>query len=207
MQHEYAKMMHWIRHNHPDQIERWMDSLHPNQLECKEWLVNELDNVHIPRDAQGKFRIEIIGGWYGFPLIQLLVDKYKWLQIRQIDIFELDPWACKVIWKYAEIFGWNEKIRIFNQDYFTYTEKRRTHLVINTSCEHMWNMDTNKEYYEEPERTLLALQSNDFFDLPEHINCVKTGQELAAQADVKELHGGKKRFDEYTRYMILGKWK
>ena len=60
-------------------------------------------------------------------------------------------------------------------------------------------------------RTLLALQSNDKINEPDHINCVKTGQELAQQAHVKELYGGKKRFnegtpDEYTRYMILGKW-
>ena len=71
----------------------------------------------------------------------------------------------------------------------------------------MWDMSTNKEYYESPERTLLALQSNNFNSLPEHINCVSTGQELAAQAEVKELHGDKLKFDEYTRFMILGKWK
>lgn len=211
MELEYAEMMKWLRHNHPDKMDRWMDSLHPNQIKCKQWLVEDLEKVQIPRDAQGKFRVEIIGGWYGFPLIQLLVDNWTWLQIRQIDIFELDEFACKMIWKYAEIFGWNKKIRIFNQDYFTYTEKRRTHLVINTSCEHMWNMDTMKEYYEEPERTLLALQSNDKTNEPDHINCVTTGQELAAQAGVKELHGGKLRFnegtpDEYRRYMIMGKW-
>jgi hypothetical protein len=69
-----------------------------------------------------------------------------------------------------------------------------------------------KEYYEEPERTLLCLQSNDKINEPDHINCVKTGQELAAQAGIKELYGGKMRFnegtiDQYTRYMIFGKWK
>lgn len=213
MQVEYAEMMKWLRHNHPNHMNRWMDSLHPNQIRCKEWLVLDgLSKVQIPRNGQGKFNVEIIGGWFGYPLIQLLVDDWSWLQINRIDIFDIDPWACRMVWKYGDIFGWNNHIRIFNQDYFTYKEKRRTHLIINTSCEHMWNMDTMKEYYEEPERTLLALQSNDKTNEPDHINCVKTGQELAAQAGVKELYGGKMRFnegtpDQYTRYMILGKWK
>tara|TARA_E500000318_G_scaffold61625_1_gene57190 strand:- start:266 stop:904 length:639 start_codon:yes stop_codon:yes gene_type:complete len=212
MQLEYAEMMKWFRYNHPDKFDRWMDSLHPNQIKCKEWLVHDaLPMVKIPRDSQNKFRVEIIGGWYGFPLIQYLVDRWTWLQIREIDIFEIDEFACKAIWKYCELFNY-KKVRIFNQDYFTYKEKRRTHLVINTSCEHMWNMDIMKEYYEEPDRTLLALQSNDKTNEPDHINCVKTGQHLAAQADVKELYGDKMRFnegtpDQYTRYMILGKWK
>jgi len=213
MQVEYAEMMKWLRYNHSDKFDRWMDSLHPNQIKCKEWLIYDgFNKVQIPRNGQGKFNVEIIGGWFGFPLIQFLVDEWSWLQINRIDIFEIDSWACKMIWKYNELFGWNDRIRIFNQDYFTYKEKRRTHLVINTSCEHMWNMDTMKEYYEEPERTLLALQSNDKTNEPDHINCVKTGQELAVQAGVKELYGGKMRFnegtpDQYTRYMILGKWK
>lgn len=213
MQVEYAKMMKWLRHNHPDKFDRWMDSLHPNQIKCKEWLVYDgLNKVQIPRNGQCKFNVEIIGGWFGYPLIQFLVDEWSWLQINRIDIFEIDSWACKMIWKYGELFGWNDRIRIFNQDYFTYKEKRRTHLVINTSCEHMWDMITMKEYYEEPERTLLALQSNDKTNEPDHINCVETGQELVAQAGVKELHGDKMRFnegtpDQYTRFMILGKWK
>src|SRR5210317_121161 len=115
MQLEYAEMMKWFRYNHPDKFDRWMDSLNPNQIKCKEWLVYDgLPKVKIPRDAQGKFRVEIIGGWYGFPLIQFLVDEWSWLQIREIDIFEIVEFACKVIWKYCELFGY-KKVRIFNQ--------------------------------------------------------------------------------------------
>jgi len=210
MQMEYAKVMKWLRDNHPDKMDRWMDSMNPNQIECKQWLVDSLQKVQIPQDNRDQFRIEIIGGWYGYPLIDYLYKNYS-TYIRELDIFEIDEFACKVINKYKQLFKhWN--IRIFNQDYFMYREKRRTHLIINTSCEHMWNMDTNRDCYESPERTLLALQSNDKTNEPDHVNCVSTGQELAAQAGVKELYGGKMRFnegtpDQYTRYMILGKWK
>lgn len=212
MKIEYANMMKWLRHNHPDKLDRWMDSLHPNQITCKQWLVDDLDKVQIPRNGQGKFTIEIIGGWYGFPLIEMLVEKYGFTNILRIDIFEKDQFACLAIWKYCEFFGIQHRVRIFHTDYFDYDQVRRAHLVINTSCEHMYNMDTMKEFYLEPQRTLLALQSNDKTNEPDHVNCVQTGQELAAQAGVKELHGGKMRFnekteDEYTRYMIMGKWK
>lgn len=210
MQLEYAEMMKWVRHNHPDQMDRWMDSLHPNQIKCKQWLVESLNKVQIPQGNDDKFRIEIVGGWYGYPLIDLLY-KHHGTYIREIDIFDIDKKACQFINKYKQIFE-HWRVRVFNQDYFMYREKRRTHLIINTSCEHMWNMDTNRDCYEFPERTLLALQSNDKTNEPDHVNCVSTGQELAAQAGVKELYGGKMRFnegthDQYTRYMILGKWK
>jgi len=206
----YAEMIKWVRHNHKDKLNRLIDSLAPNQIKGKTWLVKNLDKVQIPRDKDGKFRVEIIGGWFGFPLIQFLVEKYG-DDIREIDLFEIDEFATKAAWKYSEIFGYNN-IRIFHKDYFLYEEKRRTHMIINTSCEHMWNMDTMKEYYESPERTLLVLQSNNKRDEPDHINCVDHPKELVAQADMHQLYGGAKELpcgenEYFTRFMAMGKWK
>lgn len=206
----YAEIIKWFRYNHPEQINRLFDSLSPNQITCKNWLVESLDNAEIPRDENNKFRIEIIGGWYGFPLIQLLMEKYG-DQIREIDIFDIDEFACKVIWKYCELFKY-DNIRIFNEDYFMYNEKRRTHLIINTSCEHMWDMIDSKDHYEFPDRTLLALQSNNKTNEPEHINCVSSCQELLKNNELSEIYGDWKRMnqgtpDKFIRFMVLGKWK
>lgn len=206
----YAEIIKWFRYNHPDKINRLFDSLSPNQITCKNWLVESLDNAEIPKDESNKFRIEIIGGWYGFPLIQLLMEKYG-NQIREIDIFDIDEFACKVIWKYCELFKY-DNIRIFNEDYFMYEEKRRTHLIINTSCEHMWDMVDNKDCYEFPDRTLLALQSNNKTDESEHINCVSSCQELLQKNELSEIYGDWKRMnqgtpDKFIRFMVLGKWR
>ena len=138
MRLEYSKILKWFRYNCPDQMERLFDSLSPNQIICKEWLIESLDKVQIPRDEHGKFNIEIIGGWFGYPLIDLLYQKYD-KEINRIDIFEIDEFACRAINKYNCIFK-NWHVRVFHQDYFTYQEKRRTHMIINTSCEHMLPM-------------------------------------------------------------------
>jgi hypothetical protein len=210
MKIEYAEMMKWVRHNHPDQMDRWMDSLHPNQIICKQWLVESLSKVQIPQGNDDKFRIEIVGGWYGYPLIDLLY-KHHGTYIREIDIFDVDKKACQFINKYKQIFE-HWKVRVFNQDWFTYTEKRRTHMIINTSCEHMWDMSMMKDYFESPDRTLLVLQSNNKTDEPDHVNCVNSCQELLEKNELKEIHGDWKRMNEntpnkYIRFMVMGKWK
>ena len=210
MKLEYSKILKWFRYNCPNEMERLFDSLSPNQIICKQWLVDNLDKVKIPRDDNGKFNIEIIGGWYGYPLIDLLYHKYG-DEINRIDIFEIDEFACRVINKYNCIFK-NWHVRVFHKDYFTYQEKRRTHMIINTSCEHMWDMSTNKYCYELAERTLLVLQSNNKTDEPDHINCVNSCQELLEQNELKEIHGDWKRMnentpDKYIRFMVMGKWK
>ena len=186
MKLEYSKILKWFRYNCPNEMERLFDSLSPNQIICKQWLVDNLDKVKIPRDDNGKFNIEIIGGWYGYPLIDLLYHKYG-DEINRIDIFEIDEFACRVINKY-------------------------NCMIINTSCEHMWDMSTNKDCYELPERTLLVLQSNNKTDEPDHINCVNSCQELLEQNELKEIHGDWKRMnentpDKYIRFMVMGKWK
>lgn len=206
----YAEIIKWFRYNHPEKLNRLFDSLSPNQIICKQWLVESLNKVQIPEDSDNKFRIEIVGGWYGFPLIQLLMEKFN-NKIKEIDIFEIDDFACKVVWKYCELFNYNN-VRIFNEDYFMYKECRRTHLIINTSCEHMWDMSDNKEYYEFPDRTLLALQSNNKTDEQDHINCVSSCQELLENNELSEIYGDWKRMnqgtpDKFIRFMVMGKWK
>jgi len=210
MQIEYSRIVKWFRYNHPNKMDRLWDSLSPNQIIGKQWLVNSLQNVQIPRDENGQFRVEIVGGWYGYPLIDLLMSEYPG-QIKEIDIFELDEFATKVIYRYSQIFG-HTNVRIFHQDYFTYQETRRTHMVINTSCEHMWDMSHNKECYESPDRTLLVLQSNNKRDEIEHINCVDSCQELLEKNELSEMHGDWKRMnqgtpDKFIRFMVMGKWK
>ena len=120
--------------------------------------------------------------------------------------------CAPVIRRYAQEFKYEHLVNnIIEGDFFDYKEERRAHLVINTSCEHMPNMEKAKPYLIFPERTLLALQSNDMTDLEEHINCVKNTKELTAQAGIHELYAELKWMPSsektYTRFMVMGKWK
>ena len=222
----YYKMLKWFNNNYPQHMHRYIESISPNQLNGKRWLIDSLDKVHIPRDDENKFKIEIIGGWFGFPLVDMLINKYG-DEIREINYFDPDPFAARTFMVYLSM--WNKdmrNIKIFHSkrgDYFEYKKKRRAHLIINTSCEHMSNINLMKEYYFYPERTLLALQSNDKTDEDDHINCVNDIHQLGEQADVRIVFGDwktmktetviyhpdgpdEKKLNYWNRYMVFGKW-
>lgn len=210
----YSKILKWFYRNHKDRMDRLVESLSENQIICKKWLIESLDEVDIPRDENGQFKIEIVGCWFGFPLIQFLNEKYG-DEIKEIMVYEVDRMALIGLWRYLEIFDLQDKVKYRHKDYFEEDRVRRAHLVINTSCEHMPNMSTMKDRYVTPERTLLVLQSNDKINEPDHTNCVKDCAELTEQAGIKELFADKKKMnmdspfplDRFTRFMVMGKWK
>ena len=213
----YYNMLKWFNRNYPLEMHRFIESISPNQIEGKNWLIEELDKVQIPRDEEGRFKIEIVGGWFGFPLIDLLYNKYG-DEIRAIDFFDMDPFASKVFGVYLSTWWVDiQDVKIFTNemgDYFNYKEKRRAHLIINTSCEHMPDMKDMREYYFDPERTLLVLQSNNKTDEDDHINCVDSEIELAEKNGIGFLNGGfrtmkskeGKELNFWNRYMAMGKW-
>ena len=49
----YYNMLKWFNRNYPLEIHRFIESISPNQVEGKTWLVEELDKVQIPRDEEG----------------------------------------------------------------------------------------------------------------------------------------------------------
>lgn len=194
----FYNMLKWFNKHAPDKMDRFIESISANQVEGKKWLIEELDKVQIPRDDEGKFKIEIVGGWFGFPLVDLLTLKYG-DEIRGIDYFDIDPFAARIFGVYLSMWDIDiQAVRIFTKgnsptiegDYFKYKNKRRAHLIINTSCEHMQDMKNEKYKYFEPERTLLVLQSNNKTDEEDHINCVEGEEELAKKNGIRMLGGG-----------------
>ncbi len=75
--------------------------------------------------------------------------------------------------------------------------------VINTSCEHIENF--SKWYDLIPDGKLVVLQSNNFFDVEEHVNCVSNIKEFAEMTPMSNvLYEGELPLDKYTRYMRIG---
>lgn len=193
----YAKILKWFQHNHPNKIDRLIESLSPNQIICKKWLVDNLPEFN------KKIRIEIIGSWFGWPLIEMLFDKYD---ISRIRLYDIDPFACKVSRKYIEIFDYDANFPIFEMSYWDQEkEEVGCELLINTSTEHM--IETLADYRQNYTTTpIIALQSNNMFDEPDHINCVESPEELALLNGVRQiLYKGTLNLDSYERYMVVGK--
>ena len=75
--------------------------------------------------------------------------------------------------------------------------------IINTSCEHI---EKFTEWFNSiPKGKLVALQTNNYFDLPEHVNCVKNLVEFKKQAPLSDIiFEGRLELEKYTRYMLIG---
>jgi len=89
----------------------------------------------------------------------------------------------------------------------TFTEKFLPNLVINSSSEHMtedwFNRIRHKSMDSPP---IVAIQSNNLFDIPEHVNCVHSIDHMKKKFPMKEiLFEGELQLSGYKRVMLIGK--
>jgi hypothetical protein len=183
------------------------------QIQSKLWLVAELKKLDLDLGT-----IFLCAGWYA-TLATMLFEQE--LTIKKIRSFDIDN-SC---WKIAETFNkpwvmkdWQFKSAtqdIHDIDYSThvYNVNRSNGTVceltdspdtiINTSCEHIPNF---KEWYNKiPDGKIVILQTNNYFDLEEHINCSKSVEDFSNQTPMdKTLYQGELVLNKYSRYMKIG---
>tara|TARA_Y100001972_G_C7640881_1_gene321955 strand:+ start:170 stop:1363 length:1194 start_codon:yes stop_codon:yes gene_type:complete len=203
-----------------------MDCFSRGQLQSKLWVLETLRNLkysYDPKQGIKKKEIDLgtvflCAGWYGTLATMLFESNIKLDKIRSFDI---DP-SCLTI---AKIFNkpwvmnnWKfqactEDIHNINFDEHTYTVTRNDETkqkltdspdtIINTSCEHIQSFD--KWYNKITQGKLLILQTNNYFDLPEHVNCSKTLKSFSNDTPMsKVLYEGKLDLEKYTRFMKIG---
>lgn len=177
-----------------------------NQLSSKKWLIDQLLAV-----TDGRFgHVVILGGWYGV-LSALFLNEPR-LSIRSITSVDLNPDCEGVAGCLNQRFTDNEQFNAITEDMFDIdyqtllrTEKNETanNLLINTSSEHITDFD---EWFAKiPSGTHVVLQSNDFFDCDEHINCVNNVEEFQQLAPLSQsLFAGSLPLKKYTRFMLIG---
>ena len=194
----YSECLGWFYRRHPEKIGDYIKSVSPKQIQCKQWLLKELRRV--PRDFKN---IQLYGGWYGYPLIDMLDRAYNLKNVTNIDC---DHAAIKVCHRFSKHY--------FDHSFVEYSKLaveqfsgdfQNVDLVINTSSEHMSDLPVlikNKLY---SDNCIFALQSNNMADLDEHTNCVNSHEELAQKSGLnKILYSGKMTLDNYERYMVIG---
>lgn len=183
-------------------------SVGPDQMESKEFLVD-----NIPLDEMLKFnklQVHLYGGWYGYPLVNLLLEKFK--NIEHITNIDLDETALDLSRKYIQEFKLEEKVffkqrNVQEQIETSHYKDKDVRLVINTSSEHMPDLPeliANKEY---TENCVFALQSNNMFHVvDQHTNCKNSLDEFVEStgltkiwfADAYQMPNG------YERYTVIG---
>ncbi len=195
------------------------DAFSRSQMKSKIWLVYELAKLDTNYN-----NVLILAGWFG----QLKTIYDKKLTYSKMRIAELDRSACETsdyIFNLSNLE--NYKVKSVNVDINAltlhkngyewdvenfregtkYSEKFLPDLIINTSAEHMteeWynqirfkNLDSNP---------IVAIQSNNLFDIPEHINCVHSVDHMKKKFPMKEiLFEGELQLKGYKRVMLIGR--
>ena len=65
-----------------------------------------------------------------------------------------------------------------------------------------------KKYYKDyPITPLLVIQSNNYHNVEDHINCVNNEKELIDKNEIREVYfSGKLTQPLYDRFMVIGRW-
>ena len=65
-----------------------------------------------------------------------------------------------------------------------------------------------KKYYKDyPINPVVVIQSNNYYDIDDHINCVKNVDELIEKNHIKKIYfKGSQELPLYDRFMVIGRW-
>ena len=209
----YAKMIEWASNKYPNcDI---FGSMSPNQISSKIWLIENLTKICNKLETTNH-RIEIVGSWYGYPLIEYLKNN---ISIEKIECWDIDKEARMIAKKYIEIFN-NDNTFVYSKNYWHHlrTASEAT-ILINTSSEHMlesFYQVTGKWdvfYHKNP---IIVIQSNNMYHINDHINCVNSEEELidkhkisevfyASSRNIIEWHDERIEESKYKRFMVIGK--
>lgn len=196
-------------------LSNFSDHFSRGQIKSKLWLVDKLHNTVGTQLGN----VVMYGGWYAMVAYFL----FEYFQINSLYNLELDP-SCVEVADYfnrKQCFNENWRFKTIVEDVSTIvynpagmfdvsvpTDNGEVPLtltpdiIINTSCEHM----SDDWFYNLPSGTLVALQTNDYFDNDQHINCVSSVDEMLEKYKFTNLmFSGELETYLYTRFMAIGR--
>lgn len=185
----------------------WMDAIRNSKdrdriLECfwkgqvnsKIWLIENLKPF-----LTKSVKIDIHGGWMGVLASLLFQSSISISKIRSIDI---DP-DCEIlantINKIEEMEGRFAAITCNMIDVNTNAD-----VIVNTSCEHISQIDYETWLNNMPDDAILVLQSNNY-TIEEHVRIANSLEEFIEQSHIQVLWADVNHLPLYDRYMIIGK--
>jgi hypothetical protein len=200
-------------------IETLNDALSRSQIKSKIWLIEELTKIKTNYN-----NVAVIAGWFG--QIKSIYDKK--LTYAKMRIIELDKSACetsdyifnlsnlenyKVKSVHSDINnsilhknGYEWDVTNFKEN-TSYKEKFLPDLIVNTSAEHMSEEWYNQIRFKEMESNpIVAIQSNNLFGIPDHVNCVYSVDHMKKKFPMsKILFEGELQLKGYKRVMLIGR--
>ena len=196
-----------------------VDAMSRSQMRSKIWLIKELAKI-----KQGYPNVLLMAGWFG--QLKFIYDQR--LTYSKMRIVELDRAACETsdyIFNSANFENYKVKSVHANVNELTlhkngyewsvenfkestsYTEKFLPDLIINTSAEHMTEEWFHQLRFKQLEGDpIVAIQSNNLFDIPEHVNCVHSVDHMQKKFPMREvIFAGELQLKGYKRVMLIGR--
>jgi hypothetical protein len=181
------------RHQAPELVV----ALNKNQMASKRWLADALFDAAGPRLG----RVLILGGWVG-ALGAVLLHDHRF-EIDSVTSIDIDPHCAPLAEALNATHVRDGTFEARTVDMLDIDYAGRADLVINTSCEHLGAFD--RWYARIPDGQRLVMQSNDYFAVSEHVNCVPDLATFRAQAPLADVQfAGQRRMRRYTRFMLIG---
>ncbi len=202
-----------FKYFYSENIEYDSDCFSRGQLSSKLWLVNELKTLDLDLGT-----VFLCAGWYATLAVMLFENELKIDKIRSFDIdpgcadiaerfnkpWEIDDWKFKATTADILNLNYNKTIyKVSKPDGTSATLTDVPDTIINTSCEHIENF--NQWYESIPNGKLLILQTNDYFDIEDHVNCSNSLEDFANITPMKNcLYEGELELPKYRRFLRIG---
>jgi hypothetical protein len=170
------------------------------QIACKIWARDALFQHLGPSFGT----IWVLGGWYGV-MAAILFDDRRFAigHIRSIDFDAAVAPVAHALNAEASAAGRfsTSAADMYSLDY--HGPGARPDLVINTSCEHIPDLEGWLALL--PPGMPVLLQSNNYATEPSHVNIVGSLEQFAATAGLSNLaFSGELELRNYTRFMLIG---
>ena len=177
-----------------EEIIRYSSTYCKTQVESKKELIRGLNSCL----SNQPYRFFVIGPWYGTLIVPYLLNNFN---VEHLTLIDIDKSVRRLLKSYTRSQCDNFTVDDYNVFETTNWLDQITSntVIINTSCEHMPNM------MQLDAKAVYALQSNNYYDHPEHVNCVNDLEEFALKSGLNHLtYSSQITFDKYTRFTIIG---
>lgn len=196
------------------------DAFSRSQIKSKFWLIKELEKIQ-----KHYMNVLVLAGWFG----QTKSIYEKFCTYQKMRILDLDRNACEVsdyVFNLSNLEnhkvksivadinnltlhknGYEWTVENFKESEKNYNEKFLPDLIINTSAEHMTEEWFHQIRFKQLESNpIVAIQSNNMFDIDEHVNCVHSVDHMKKKFPMKEvLYEGELQLKGYKRVMLIGR--
>jgi len=188
------------------------DCLSQGQLKSKIWLIEELQKLDLNLGT-----VFLCAGWYATLATMIFENNLRVEKIRSFDIdsscvdiaerfnkpWEIDSWKFKAVTKNIHEINYNRDFYEVKKPDGLAILNDSPDTIINTSCEHIDNFDT--WYNSIPGNKLIILQTNNYFEIEDHVNCSASLEEFEFSTPMANcLYSGSLELPKYTRFMRIG---